>query len=413
MFRSPNITRVALSVVLALAAGIGSVSGQEEGARVTGRVLDQERSRPVEGALVELRGTEHRALTDSVGIVRLMGVEPGTYAISVEHLSIRGVRLDALEVPHSGDVEFSILINADAIELEPIVVSVMARRGRSWRGRGGSASVVTRQEIEASSRRGDNLGTILERHVTGITTSLKATGSSSPCVEFRGDAVVCHPPLVVVDGARISSPAEYLDMTPPQQVESMEVLPSAEASSRYGTGSARGVVRIETRRPDGADGEGALAPRIRRYNWNLEPGDYPWARGIGGAALGTLGGLALALVSAGDCSPLNESRRTECPGRRGPLAAVATLSLPVLGAAFGANALGKTEWSQGVFGRTLLMTSLPMLSGYFFATPHAGDRSTSGTLEGFGSILVAVGVPIAATLADRMFRVFRGGSGER
>ena len=63
-----------------------------------------------------------------------------------------------------------------------------------------------------------------------------------------------------------------------------------------------------------------------------------------------------------------------------------------------------------MFGKTLLLTSVPMLSGFFFATPHEANQSESGVQEIFGQLVVAVGVPLAATIADRVFRAFRSGS---
>ncbi len=407
--RTPVVHQVAcLFLALFLGEPLG-LSGQE-GSDLTGRILDSRRHEPVRGALVQLRGTGHYAFTDSLGLVSLRGVKPGTYVLEVIHQNVEDS--DTLQVPESGNLDFNLLVTSDAIELEPVAVSVRARERRASDGRGTGVNRMTRDEIRRSQGPGDDLATILQRGVTGITVSGKPTGSGVRCVEFRPKGSVrCNPPVVVVDGVRIGSPLKYLDRTPPQQVESMEVLGALDAATRYGTGTGSGAILIETRRLGAEAADTELPSAIKRYNWNLEPGDHPWARALGGAALGTAGGLALTLGIAGDCSPLNEVRRSECHGAKGTLASAAAFVVPLAGAALGANFFGKTEWSEGVLGKTLMLTSVPMLSGFFFATPHQANQSESGVQEIFGQLVVAVGVPLAATIADRVFRAFRSGSG--
>ena len=407
--RTPVVHQAACLFFALFLGGSLGVSGQE-GSDLTGRILDSQRHEPVRGALVQLRGTGHYAFTDSLGLVFLKDVKPGTYVIEVIHLNVE--HLDSLQVPASGDLDFNLLVTSDAVELEPVVVSVLARERRTSAAWGTGVNRMTRNEIRRSRGPSDDLATILERGVTGITVSSKPTRSGAKCVEFRPKGSVrCDPPVVVVDGVRIGSPLRYLDVIPPQQIESMEVLTALEAATLYGTGTGSGAILIETRhlRAEAADTE--LPPVIGRYNWNLEPGDHPWALALGGAALGTAGGLAFTLGIAGDCSPLNEVRRSECHGAKGTLASTAAFIVPLAGAALGANFFGKTEWSEGVLGKTLLLTSVPMLSGFFFATPHEANQSESGVQEIFGQLVVAVGVPLAATVADRVFRVFRSGSG--
>ena len=409
--RTPVVHQAAcLFLALFLGEPLG-LSGQE-GSDLTGRILDSHRHEPARGALVQLRGTGHYAFTDSQGLVFLKDVKPGTYVIEVIHLNVE--HLDSLHVPASGDLDFNLVVTSDAVELEPVVVSVPAREQQTSDGRGTGVNRMTRNEIRRSRSPSDDLATILERGVTGITVSSKPTRSGAKCVEFRPKGSVrCDPPVVVVDGVRIGSPLRYLDRIPPQQIESLEVLSALDAATRYGTGTGSGAILIETRRLRAEAGDAELPPatRMRRYNWNLEPGDHPWARALGGAALGTAGGLALTLGIAGDCSPLNEVRRSECPGAKATLASTAAFVVPLAGAVLGAKLFGKTEWSEGVLGKTLMLTSVPMLSGFFFATPHEADQSESRAQEIFGQLVVAVGVPLAATVADRVFRVFRSGSG--
>ena len=408
--RTHVVHQVACILFALFLGGPLGVYGQE-GSDLTGRILDSRRHEPVRGALVQLRGTGHYAFTDSLGLVSLRGVKPGTYVLEVIHQNVE--YSDTLQVPESGNLDFNLLVTSDAVELEPVAVSVRARERRASDGRGTGVNRMTRDEIRRSQGPGDDLATILQRGVPGITVSGKPTGSGVRCVEFRPKGSTrCNPPVVVVDGVRIGSPLQYLDRTPPQQVASLEVLGALDAATRYGTGTGSGAIIIETRRLGAEAADAELPPvfSMRRYNWNLEPGDHPWAKTFAGAALGTAGGLALTLGFTSHCSPLNEVRRSECHGPKATLASTAAFVVPLAGAALGANFFGKTEWSNGVFGKTLLLTSVPMLSGFFFATPHEANQSESGVQEIFGQLVVAVGVPLAATIADRVFRAFRSGS---
>ena len=386
----------------------------QEGVRVTGRVLEQEGEVPVRGALVRLEGTQFGSVSDSTGVFRLSAVPSGSYVLSVRHLTF-GTRTEPLEIPRSSRrVELTVRLSASAVELQPVVVEILSQAERELRAEGTPSRYLDRDLMQEYWLRGWSLADVLGARVPGITLDRGSRLSGVPsCVMYRRPASLvgsgCRPPLVILDGIRLSESNLFFQSIPLRDIESVTVLPSALAGVRYGTGSGWGVIRVESRRPGNrSDDEAPVAPfSAKSYDWDLEPGGHPWLRVLGGATAGSLAGLAIALGASGDCSPLNETRNEDCSRRGALTAGVATFTLPVAGGALGANLLGTTEWSRGMFALTTLVTFTPMFMGYFFAQP-SGPSSSFRAQEMFGRVAVVVGVPIVATLADRAFRRIRG-----
>ena len=406
-----NVTRRLLPVVafgLFLSwPGAVPISAQDL-VSVTGRVLDHAAGTPIENAFVELEGTGHRAFTDSQGAFGFTAVTPGAHLLSVVHLTF-GTRAESLDIPSSGRIRVTVRLSESAIELEPVVASALSRAEIQRRASGSRLYHLNREQLAG---RIGSLGDALGARVPGISLNRSNETSSTPtCVEFRRPASFqpgCHPPMIILDGIRISAPTWFLRNVPLDHVESVTVIPSSSAGVGYGTGSGWGVIQIETLRPGnpGEDRDRATGVLTTAYNWDLEPSGHPWMRTFSGAALGTLGGLAIAVGASGDCSPLKDPRQDACGGNRALLSSIATFTLPVAAGAFGANLFGKTERSRGKVVYTAISALVPMFSGYFFATPRPGTEFESQKI--FGRVLVVAGIPIAATLADRVFRSGRG-----
>jgi len=409
--RGARVVAASLSFIIALVAG--AVGGHaQEGATVTGWVLDAASGEPVPEAVVRLESLGRRSVTDVDGRFNLPDLPQGVYVLSIDDPTF-GAHTDLLEVPSSGVVAFTVRLGLDVFELEPLVVNVLGREEAVRRALGSPFYLITRADIEASIGGGLSPGDILRSRVPGITLDPGPSFGQVGCMEFRRPTSFlpgCQPPLVIVDGVRISAPSHFLDTTPLEHIESLTVLSATEATTLYGPGAFNGVIQVQMRRP-GADRARPDAPTSAQaawkaaYNWDLEPGGHPWFRSWGGATVGMLTGLAVAITAAGDCSPLNEARSQECRGN-GRLAGAATFALPVMGGALGANLGGRTERSHGEMIMTGLAALMPMFAGYFFAVPQsAGPEFESQQI--FGRAIVVVGLPVLAAAADRLFRTRR------
>ena len=416
------VRRVALLSLCALSVFTVNplwVEAQEQEASVTGWVVDAENGEPVSEILVRLQPPSHRSVTDADGRFHFSGIARGTYVLSVDDPAF-GSHTDILEVPVSGMVQLSVRLGPTVFELEPLVVNVISREECARRALGSPFYQITRADLETFSGGGLSLGDILSRRVPGMTLDLGSSFGVPGCVEFRRPTSFvpgCQPPVVIVDGLRISSPNQFLDATPPQHIESLTVLSSSQASTLYGLGALNGAIQVEMRRAPTAALRDVNQTGPRRnlekelsgwrvgYNWNLEQRGYPWLRSWGGATVGMIGGLTVALTASGDCSMLNDLRQQECTQNKN-LTNIATFALPVLGGALGAHLGGTTEQSRGKMLITTLAAMMPMFSGFFFASPNASGVDFKDQ-QLFGRILVVAGIPIAATAADRVFRIQR------
>lgn len=239
---------------------------------LTGRVLDEATGEPVAGAVISLVGLDRSALSDAHGIFHLGAVAPGSYTLRVVHLAY-GEHEDPLRVAGSRRVALRIALSPTALVLEPVVVEARSAESRDARGRGTRRNVVTRAEIESSLGTARHLGQVLRQHVSGVRIKQDQNRPGTAiCVEFRiprsiQDPFSCKSPTVFVDGARVADPQVLWTTMPVENVESMELLPGAEAGVLYGTDSNYGVLLIETRsglRPD------AGPRRSATYDWALE-----------------------------------------------------------------------------------------------------------------------------------------------
>ena len=227
------VRRVALLLLYSLSVFVANplrVEAQES-ASVTGWVVDAENGEPVSDILVRLQPPSHQSVTDPDGRFHFSDIARGTYVLSVDDPAF-GSHTDILEVPESGEVQLSVRLGPTVFELEPLYQ-------------------ITRADLETLSGGGLSLGDILSRRVPGMTIDLGASFGVPGCVEFRRPTSFvpgCQPPLVIVDGLRISGPNQFLDATPPEHIESLTVLSSSQASTLYGLGALNGAIQVEMRR---------------------------------------------------------------------------------------------------------------------------------------------------------------------
>lgn len=259
---------VRIGLVLALAfnspwAG-GEASAQANGT-VTGVVSNAVSGETIAGAQVSVPGTTLGTLANNVGRFVMINVPAGTQTIRAEFIGF-AVQTQEINVPAGGNVVVTFELRSEAIALEGVVVTGTAGQARR-REIGNSISQINAAAVENAPI--TEAADMLMGRAPGVTVQLNSgmvgVGSS---IRLRGNNSVSqgNNPLIYVDGIRVRSDgSQYMDegghsMTPlsdinPDDIERIEVIKGAAASTLYGTEAAGGVIQVFTKR--GAGGSAA------------------------------------------------------------------------------------------------------------------------------------------------------------
>lgn len=236
---------------------------------VAGRVMD-DKGIPIPGATIQMKKAKRAFITDNNGFFSLKNIEEN------EVLIISAVGFDKQEVPAKAGSLGNIYMKVATSKLDE--VQVIAYGTTTQRYNTGSSTKISAEEI--SSQPVSNPLAALEGRVAGllITSSTGNPGAgfkvqirgqntlgSTPGARTLGDS-----PYFIVDGIPFApqnnpinrlqtandgsnptgqpssglSPFEFID---PSNIESIEVLKDADATSIYGARGANGVILITTK----------------------------------------------------------------------------------------------------------------------------------------------------------------------
>ncbi|HEU5219442.1 MAG TPA: SusC/RagA family TonB-linked outer membrane protein [Gemmatimonadales bacterium] len=304
MKRSPAFTTLLRTGGIAALLALGAAKAQAQ-ATITGRVTDTD-GQPLGGAQVGIRelasfsattatnGTytivipEDRAKGQSLTLIaRYLGKAPGTKAITI----------------NAGRQEVNFSLRADPLRLDELVVTGV-NEATSTKKLGFAVGKVSADQLQETP--GVTALSGLAGKVAGVRV-VAASGEpgSAPSIRLRGATSISgsQEPLIIIDGT--ISRATLADIAS-EDIERIEVIKGAAASSLYGSDAANGVVQIFTKRGKSlADGKlsvqvrnevGAsfLTKRIPNGNaTNFEVGtDGQFLRNSGGARISEPDGVA-------------------------------------------------------------------------------------------------------------------------
>ncbi len=412
-----NRTRAALWAALSAVGAAASGGAAQSGTSVAGQVVDRAGGVPVAGVEVSIDGVGAR-VTDARGFFRFSVVPPGEWVLTVRHIAY-GTHRRRLEVG-AAPQRLSVEVTPEEIRLAPLVVEAMSRGERDRRGAGRQLNRISREEIMLYENTALSLVELLTARVPGVRITRSGVVGQPTCLEFRGarsgnfirglssSDPGCNSPEVYLDGVLVRNPSTLYATLPIGTIENIEIVQPSEAGARFGTGSMWGALVIETRRPgrnpDEAPGSEPRGPR--RHDWTLEAAPHRTGRVFLGSAVGNAAGLAAGVAVASRCIGFrgaeNDAITSECSGTATMAAAAAAVGLPALGSALGARLAGATDRSRGTLSAALIGAAVTLIPGY--ALGIAGQRDDTGVMEGVGRVTLAVAVPLAATLADRLFR---------
>ncbi|MGD2070165.1 MAG: TonB-dependent receptor, partial [Gemmatimonadota bacterium] len=235
----------------------GTPAAAQDAGRVTGTVMNATNMRPLDGAQVELEGTGMGALANAQGRFLILNVPAGTYTVRVTMIGYSTDRQE-VTVQAGGTANADFQLEETALALDEIVVTGTAAEVRA-KEVGNSLDAITSREIQDIPLR--NPEDILGGRAPGVTVM---TNSGQPgaggTVKIRGVNSVSQDaqPLIYVDGVRIFNEPisggwdSRTGVSPLQDIaaddiERIEVIKGAAATTLYGTEASSGVIQIFTK----------------------------------------------------------------------------------------------------------------------------------------------------------------------
>ena len=254
---SPAATAVAATLLLAWSAGAQTVTpGQVRPGSLAGSVRDHVTRKPLPSArifLVPVDGSAPgvSAETDASGAFAFPSLAPVTYVIRVTALGY-GEVADTVRIVAGEEPFAEITLAPEALDLEPVTVSVEARRPMALkefddRRATGVGTFFTRQEIAA--QRVARVSDLLRR-VSGVSVETDVRGNQR--LRYRGR---CEPTLYL-DGVAAGTGVNLDVILRPDHIEALEVHSNATAPAKYAR-DACAVLLIWTRVPERTTGGGS------------------------------------------------------------------------------------------------------------------------------------------------------------
>lgn len=203
-------------------------------ANVTGTVVDQN-DEPLMGATVIVKGTASGTSTDLDGNFTINAAQGKTLVVSY-------VGYTTKEVPVKGS-HLQITLKEDAALLDEVVVigyGTMTRKDLT-----GSISTVNSKDLNVGAY--TDPGQLLQGKVPGLVVVQNSDPNGGVnSITLRGASTLngSTSPLYVVDGI----PGVNLNLIPPADIESIDVLRDASATAIYGSKAANGVIIVTTKK---------------------------------------------------------------------------------------------------------------------------------------------------------------------
>ena len=258
------LRRVAAVIAVSLAFMAQPAAAQQTGT-VAGSVTEGTSSAGIAGAQVYLVDTGLGTLTSAGGRYFILNVPVGSYTLRVERLGFTSQDLQ-VNVTAGGTLTQNFAMQTEALGLDEIVVTGTVGAARRREIGNSIAQIEVADVIEAVA----NVDALLQARVPGMTvmqTSGNAGGGAK--IRLRGNVSVAmsNQPLIYVDGVRIRGDAFHKNVPPtgypgrsgndvqsplnninPADIERIEVIKGAAATTLYGTEAAAGVIQVFTKR---------------------------------------------------------------------------------------------------------------------------------------------------------------------
>jgi TonB-linked SusC/RagA family outer membrane protein len=287
--------RIRSSILTAVALALAVVRGASAQATqvISGRVVDEANKEPVPAVTVTVTGTTIGALTTDSGRFTFRRVPSDAKTLSVRRIGYRGVTVAI--VPNQA--EYTIALTRDVLQLEQEVVTGVATSVSS-KNAATYDPVVTGEQLNGAPAA--TIENALQGKVAGVEIDQNSGAPGGGLqVNIRGVTSILgnSDPLYVVDGVIVSnftfptglnavsqagsnnggmnpgnqdqSVNRIADLNP-NDIESIQVLQGAAASSIYGSRAAAGVIVITTKKGTTSKPEIDATQKFGTYNLENE-----------------------------------------------------------------------------------------------------------------------------------------------
>ncbi|MBX6363458.1 MAG: TonB-dependent receptor [Gemmatimonadetes bacterium] len=247
--------------VVALAGGAREASAQT--GSITGRVLDASGGGPIASAQIYVVGSGLGAVSGAGGEFTISNVPVGTHQVRAEIIGY-GAETQTVTVSAGAAATVTFRMRTSAVLLDQVVVTGV---GAAARRKEIGNSLAQIDVAKLNTRPVDNLETMLRGSTAGVQSlSLSGQVGASGTLQLRGVNSVSqgNEPLIYVDGVRLSTaripPANLedgrgarvsglaLDELNLGDIERVEIIKGAAATTLYGTEASGGVIQIFTKR---------------------------------------------------------------------------------------------------------------------------------------------------------------------
>jgi TonB-linked SusC/RagA family outer membrane protein len=263
-----SVRQVSSFFALALATLVATPLTAQQLGSIRGRVVVEGVNRPLGAATVSVVGTQVGAQTNDAGEYRLNNVPPGPRQVRVQRLGFTAVT-SPVTVVAGETATLDLTIREAPVALEQIVVTATGDVRRKEIAN--SMATISAEQVEDAPIA--NAQQLVAAQTPGVTV-LGNSGQpgAGGVIRLRGNNSVSQSnnPIIYVDGVRIYAgdtpvaPNARQVMNPfndirAEDIERVEVLKGASATTLYGTEASGGVIQIFTKRG-----------RVGRPQWTAE-----------------------------------------------------------------------------------------------------------------------------------------------
>jgi TonB-dependent SusC/RagA subfamily outer membrane receptor len=254
-----TVTRRALILGGIVATSLApTMMAAQTGSTIRGRVTSDV-GRALDAAQVWVPGTNRIARTDAKGEYRLTGVPAGTYQLRAAQIGFAAITRSVTVGATDETVTVDFTLREAALSLDAVVVTGTAAETRK-KEVGNSTAMISTREIEAAPVK--NTQDIITARAPGVTV-LQNSGQpgAGGTIRLRGNNSLTqgNNPVVYVDGVRIYNESGpnipsarqntlALNDIKAEDIERIEVVKGAAATTLYGTEASGGVIQIFTKK---------------------------------------------------------------------------------------------------------------------------------------------------------------------